>query len=148
MKDKLNNSIDFNGEKIRDLGEFYNEYKESFEYNFVNPINLNMKEKLVWEKTNQILNLIGGKPYNIKEIKISETMQKDYSTFQEAGGVWDSSLGRIIIKRSELSNLEIYAGILLHEVCHAMTGASDVTRDFEKGLSDLLGVLASKNIKL
>ena len=148
LKDKLNNITDFNGAKIRDLGEFYNEYKESFEYSFINPTNLNMKEKLVWEKTDQILDLIGGKPYNIKEIKISETMQKDYSTFQEAGGVWDSSLGRIIIKRSELTNLEIYAGILLHEVCHAMTGASDVTRDFEKALSDLLGVLASKNIKL
>ena len=146
LKDKLKNSIDFNGEKIRDLGEFYKEYEENFEYSFINPINLNMKEKLVWEKTDQILNLIGGKPNNIKEIKISETMQKHYSTFQEAGGVWDSSLGRIIIKRSELTNLEIYAGILLHEVCHAMTGASDVTRDFEEALSHLLGVLASKNI--
>jgi len=146
LKDKLNNSTDFNGEKIRDLGEFYNEYKESFEYNFIDPINLNMQEKMIWGKTDKILDLIGGRPYNIKEIKISETMQKDYSTFQEAGGIWDGSIGRIIIKRSELNSLESYAGVLLHEVCHASSGASDVTRDFEKALSDLLGILASKNI--
>jgi hypothetical protein len=147
LKHKLTNNTDFNGEKIRDLGQFYNEYKESFEYKFVNPINLIMPEKLVWGKTDKILELVGGKPYNVKEIKISETMQKDYSTFQEATGIWDSSIGRIIIKRSELKSLEVYASVLLHEVCHAKSGASDVTRDFEKALSDLVGVLASKNIK-
>ena len=144
LKDKLNNSTDFTGEKIRDLGQFYNEYEESFEYKFIDPNNLSTQEKRVWEKTDKILDLIGGRPYNVKEIKISETMRKEYSTFQESGGVWDSSMGRIIIKRSELNTLEFYAGVLLHEVCHARSGASDVTRDFEKSLTDLLGVLASK----
>ncbi len=147
LKHKLNNSTDVNGEKIRDLGQFYNEYKESFEYKFINPNSLNTQEKLVWAKTDKILELVGGMPYNVKEIKISETMQKDYTTFQEAGGLWDASMGRIIIKRSELKSLESYAGVLLHEVCHAKSGAADVTRDFEKALSDLLGLLASKNLK-
>ena len=145
LKHKLNNSTDFNGEKIRDLGQFYDEYKESFKYKFVNPINLNQQEKLVWEKTYKILELIGGMPHNVKEIKISETMQKNYTTFQEAGGIWDSSMGRIIIKRNQLNSLESYSGVLLHEICHARSGAADVTRDFEKALSDLLGILASKN---
>jgi len=147
LKHKLNNSTDVNGEKIRDLGQFYNEYKESFEYKFINPNSLNTQEKLVWAKTEKILDLVGGMHHNVKEIKISETMQKDYTTFQEAGGLWDSSMGRIIIKRSELNSLESYAGVLLHEVCHAKSGAADVTRDFEKALSDLLGLLASKNLK-
>lgn len=147
LKSKLHNTTDFNGGKIRDLGEFYNEYKESFHYNFIDPNALNMHEKMIWDKTNEILSLIGGKPYNVKEIKISETMQKDYSTFREASGIWDHSMGRIIIKRSELESLESYGGVLLHEICHARSGASDVTRDFEKELSDLLGVLASKNLR-
>lgn len=146
LKDKIRKSTDINGGKIRDLGQFYTEYKESFEYKFIEPKNLNIQEKLVWGKTDKILGLIGGTPFNVNEIKISETMQKDYSSFQEAGGLWDSSKGRIIIKRSELNSLESYAGVLLHEVCHAMSGAPDVTRDFEKALSDLLGILAYKNI--
>ena len=133
--------------KFETFSQFYNEYRESFEYKFINPSNLSKQEKRVWGKTDKILDLIGGRPYNVKEIKISETMQKDYSTFQELGGVWIGSMGRIIIKRSELQTLEFYAGVLLHEVCHAKSGAGDVTRDFEKELSNLLGVLASKNIK-
>lgn len=147
LKYKLNNSTDVNGEKIRDLSQFYDEYKESFEYKFIDPLRLNSQEKIVWGKTDEILGLIGGMPSNVNEIKISETMQKDYTTFQESLGLWENSLGRIIIKRSELNSLESYAGVLLHEVCHAKSGAADVTRNFEKALSDLLGVLASKNIK-
>lgn len=147
LKTKLSDNTDVNGAKIRDLSQFYHEYEDSFEYKFVDPANLSSHEKMVWRKTDEILNLVGGKPHNVKEIKISETMQKDYTTFQESLGLWEGSNNRIIIKRSELNNLENYASVLLHEVCHAKSGAGDVTRSFEKALSDLLGVLAYKNIK-
>lgn len=62
----------------------------------------------------------------------------------DATGVWEPAHGRIVIKRDQLNNLERFAGTLLHEVVHAITGASDQTQAFENGLTNLLGVLAAK----
>ena len=61
------------------------------------------------------------------------------SSFIEATGVWQESTGTIIIKRDQLKNIENYVGTLLHEVAHAVSGASDVSREFESELTNLLG---------
>ena len=45
----------------------------------------------------------------------------------------------IIVKRDQLKNLKSYAGTLLHETAHALSGASDVSREFELELTNLLG---------
>jgi len=92
------------------------------------------------EKTTKIFDLIGGKPRNIKQVLISETMRLDNS-FSEASGLWDGT--NIIIKRDQLKNLKDYAGTLLHETAHALSGASDVSREFEMELTRLLGVISS-----
>jgi len=58
-----------------------------------------------------------------------------------------SSLASIIIKRTQLESLEKYAGTLLHEVVHVVSGAKDVTRDFEDELTKLLGIIVSKALR-
>ena len=62
----------------------------------------------------------------------------------DAGGLWEYSTGRIIIKRAELGSMESYAGTLLHEAAHASSGASDSTRDFENELTIIIGKVSAK----
>jgi len=147
LKQRIQGIKDIRGNVIRDLNQFYTEYNESFEFKFVNPSDLTPQEKKVFDKTDEILNLIGGKPRKVREIKISETMRKELGSFTEREGAWEESSGRIIIKRSQLKNIEEYAGTLIHEVAHAISGTADVTREFEDELTRLLGVICSRVLR-
>ena len=102
---------------------------ESFEFQFVDLSNLTPQERVVYDATPDILAVIGGQPRNVTEILISETMRTETYAFVEAVGVWDSP--NIIIKRTQLQSLEWYAATLLHEIAHALSGAPDVSRDFD-----------------
>ena len=147
LKDRVRGLRDISGNPIRELGEFYKEYNESFEFKFVSPKDLTSSEKAVFQTTNEILKLVGGKPNGIKEIKISETMRKELGTFVEAEGLWEHSSQNIIIKRSALTARSQYAGVLLHEVAHATTNAPDVNRDFETELTRFLGTTTAKALE-
>jgi hypothetical protein len=141
LQEKISGQTDFGGSKIRDLSQYAFERNESFEYHFISYDELTEGEKQVYDKMNPLLRLIGGKPYRVKEILISETTQKENDSLQPATGVWDDP--RIIIKRSQLSTVESFLGTLLHEIAHAKSYASDVTRRFEQELTGFLGKLAS-----
>jgi hypothetical protein len=148
LKQRIHGLKDISGDPIRDMGQFYTEYHESFEFKFVNLSDLTPLERKHFEMTNEILDLMGGKPKKIKEIKISETMRKELGSFIEPNGIWQASAGRIIIKRNQLKSIEDYAGTLLHEVAHSISGTSDVTREFENQLTRLLGIICSKVLNL
>ncbi|MEM2914352.1 MAG: ATP-binding protein, partial [Candidatus Bathyarchaeia archaeon] len=123
LRERIRDLKDISGNAIRDLDCFYAEYLESFQFRFVNPDNLTPSEKRVFDMTDEILNLIGRKPKNVKEIKISETMRKEAGTFIETGGIWERLTGRIISKRSQLESIEDYAGTLLQSFpCHKWNG--------------------------
>jgi len=147
LKERIKGLKDISGKTIRDLGQFYKEYKESFEFKFVDTNQLTPSEREIFNVTGMIFDLIGGKPEIIKEIKISETMRKELGSFVEAEGLWDLKTGTIIIKRNQLQSIEKYAGTLLHEIAHAISGAKDVSRDFEEELTKLLGIIVSKALK-
>ena len=68
--------------------------------------------------------------------------------FSETVGLWVPDEGRVLIKRKQLKELSKYAGTLLHECGHAISGAGDVSRDFEAELTDIIGVLASKILSM
>ena len=141
LHEKITGQSDFGGVKIQDLHQYASDRNDSFEYHFVSYENLNSQEKQVYDKMNPLLRLIGGKPYRVKEILISETTQKESDTYEPASGVWDDP--QIIIKRSQLSSSGAFLGTLLHEIAHAKSYASDVTRRFEQELTAFLGKLAS-----
>ena len=148
LKQRIQGSTDISGTLIRDLGQFYSEYNESFEFKFIDPSDLTPAERKIFGRTDEILNLMGGKPRKIREIKISETMRKELGHFIELEGVWEESTGTVIIKRSQLKGIEEYAGTLLHEVAHAISGTSDVSREFEDELTRLLGIVSSRALYL
>jgi len=147
LKERISGTKDIEGNIIRDLNQFYKEYDESFEFKFIPPNELSASEKRIFDQTDKIFSLIGGRPRVIKEIKISETMRKEFGSFIKAVGVWDPEKGRIIIKRDQLATVENYAGTLLHETIHAISGKGDVNRDFEKDLTQIIGIIVSNALK-
>ena len=106
---------------------FVAEFNESFSYTFAAPESLLDAERAIYERTSEILALVGVNPPEAPPVEISETMRVGLDT---TNGVWDRERRTIVIKRSQLGSLPEYAGTLLHEAAHATTGAMDVTRAF------------------
>jgi hypothetical protein len=147
LKAKISKVKDLEGNVIRDMEEIILEDHRSFEFRFISPSDLERREKEIWELQDQIFKLIGGRPSKVREIKISETMRRDPSSFQEADGLWQESTKSIIIKRDQLRNLEDFAGTLIHESVHARSGEIDVTLSFEKALTTVIGTICSRIIR-
>ena len=71
-------------------------------------------------------NAQGVKDILLKIQYFAEFVEPILYKLEWTAGLWEESTGTIIIKRDQLYNIENYAGILLHEVAHAKSGASDV----------------------
>ena len=140
---KIRGLRDIVGEVIRDLPQYAREFEESFEFEFVSPEDLTAAERRIYDKTERVFDLIGGRPREIRTVRISETMRPD-SLGADAHGVWDPGESLVVIKRSQLSDLESYAGTLLHEAAHALSGAGDVSRDFESSLTRIIGKICAR----
>ena len=144
LKEKVFNESDHYGEIVRELDKFKMDRMKNFEFNFVKVDNLKKIEKQNYYLIDNILALVGGKPANVNEILVSETMQKDPFSFGPAAGLWEYDKNRIIIKRSLLGNTEDFVAVLLHEIAHAKSGATDATRDFENELTRMIGTIGFK----
>jgi hypothetical protein len=103
-------------------------------------VDLSPAEAEVFSRSQEILALVGADDSALP-ILISETMRV---TLDGTDGVWDGGLGAIVIKRSQLGSLATYAGTLLHEAGHALTGAVDATRFFESVLTSYLGATSDR----
>lgn len=143
IKEKIQGIEDVGGNMMRDISQYEQEYNESFEYNFVSETELSNSEKNIFSYRDKILNLIGGKPKIVYEIKISETLRVGTSVCGVAGQ-WHPNERQIIIKRNQLSDLSSFAGTLLHEIAHAKSGCPDVDGGFELELSAFLGRISSE----
>lgn len=138
VRDKLAGLSDVEGSPVRDLSHFAHEYSDSFHFDFVMPRDLTSQERAVYQQTDPIMDLVGGRPAAVHEIQISNTMRVDPRLNRETGGLWQGSSGRIVIKRDQLRSLEDYAGTLLHELGHAL-GGPDISEEFEIKLTEFLG---------
>lgn len=139
IRSRLKGIRDMQGNFVRDLNIYQQEWAQSFEFKFVDEKNLSPGERAVFNLRHEIARVGGGMPRMVKEIKISETMRPDFGSSYEPVGLWESDRCRIIIRRSELGSISAFAGALLHEMTHASTGLLDVTRDFEGALTTTLG---------
>ncbi|MGH7171018.1 MAG: ATP-binding protein [Gemmataceae bacterium] len=138
VKHHLQGVTDLKGEPIRDIGTYRKEWSDSFEFAFVEENRLTPSERQVFGLRGELAKLVGGLPAGVREIKVSETMRPDVAAVN-ASGLWEPEIGRIVIRRSQLRSLEAFAGTLLHELTHAQTGHTDLSRGFEDGLTEALG---------
>lgn len=144
VRKKLQGLKDLLDMPIIDLSEYIQQWNTSFEFSFVEPSELKKNERLIYERTSDIFDLLGGQPPMVKKVLISETMRLE--GLQEAVGVWEPREERIVIKRSQLKSLRDYAGTLLHETAHATSGAIDVSARFEDELTGSLGIISSNSL--
>jgi hypothetical protein len=144
-REDLRSTSDIEGGEIRDVDVFKNEWEDSFEFEWVNESELSQEEKEVWELREKVLSLVGLNS-QINEIRVSETMRSIEDGWK-AAGLWEPGNRRIVIKRDALSHPSRFIGLLLHEAAHAKSGATDQTREFEGGLTDLLGIAGAAAIQ-
>jgi hypothetical protein len=147
LKNRISGGTDVDGNAIKDIDQFIHDYNDSFVFNFIDLKKLSAKEKLVFNYTGNILDLIGGKPRQVKEIKVSSTMRKDLLRGAQVLGVWDPATDSIIILRRLLGSLKEYSGILIHEALHARSGLHDVSRDFEQELTGAIGQVCERALQ-
>lgn len=144
LKEKIKGGLDLSGNPIVDISQFVTTYNDSFSFEFVTIENLTKSEREIFDMTNDILNLIDGKPRSVRDIKISSTMRKDFFSEAETHGIWDPNTSSIIIHRPMLNSIKDYAGTLIHEALHAKSGLGDVSRNFESELTIAIGQISEK----
>jgi hypothetical protein len=134
---------DIQGNPVRDLSVYQAEWNSSFEFKFVPRNSLTPAERKVFDCWQGIVQLVGGLPAQVREVRISETMRPELGTGGECLGLWEPDKKRIIIKRTELTSITSFGGTFLHEITHARSGAPDVSRDFESALTKVIGQLSN-----
>jgi hypothetical protein len=146
LRNRIQNTTDFQGNKIVDLGNFVSSYNDSFTFNFIEPDDLNESEKSIYAYTKEIIHVFGGMPDGVFDIKISFTMRTDLYGY-ETLGCYDSGNRFIVVSQKTLSSLSKYAGVLIHELIHAKTGNTDVTRAFECDLTNVIGCICERLLR-
>ena len=146
IRKKLPGLRDALGNPIRDLDRYRGEWQDSFRFAFIDPADFSDAERAVWEALPRIFAARGGRPRRLRDVRVSETMRLMEGSYQEAVGLWEPQEGRIIVKRTQLQSLVKFAGTVLHELSHALSGAPDVSLEFEQQLTQELGGIAARNI--
>jgi hypothetical protein len=144
QEDRLEHQVESGGPLVRTFGTYVTEYNESFQYRFVEPEQLTGAEQRVLALTPALLRLVGLDGASTPQVRISETIRV---TLDNTGGVWDTDLRAIVIRRDQLRTPASYAATLLHEAGHAASGTVDATRAFEQVLTRYLGQTGSAALK-
>ena len=139
----LSGLTDLDGNPMVDLRAFQQEWNESFTFTFVERDAMTDDERAVFDRLDDVLEVAAVDPeeVGIEAVLVSETMRLDEGGSQVVG-VWDPAVGHIVIRRDQLESVASFAGTLLHEVEHAVSGAGDCTFAFEESLTACIGVLA------
>ncbi len=141
---RLSNLRDLNGDPILDISGFVQVWNASFTYTFLDPANLNRKERIAWAILPELIRLAGAHSKRVKEVRISATMRLDEGAY-ETEGVWDSP--NIVVKRSVLDSPRHFARVVLHEIAHASSGGNHGSLAFMAAIDDLAGLAAVEAVK-
>ena len=130
---------------ITTLERFAAEWNDRVVIEPIDPTELETHERTVLDLAGDVLALIGRRR-DEWDVVVSETLHLTPDGTETARGLWDPSQRRIVIHRSCLASGELFVGTLLHEIGHAITGATDLTARFEDGLTDLLGTVGNRAV--
>lgn len=145
VKDSTYDSLpdtDSSGTPIMTAHEVFRQDSKKYEYSFIDYSDLLPKEKHLLSLIPKIIQYLGYDKYYVDRIRISESINP-YDALTHAAGLYRSHpFDDIIIKRSQLANLDDFLGTVIHELVHANLGLDDVTREFESELTNIIGKLA------
>jgi hypothetical protein len=136
---QLGHTRDVNDAPVQSLARFAQESEQRFSYEFVQEHMLTAAERAVFQMRHRLFAAAGVPKGAVQAVRVSTTIQPSIEHGDGARGVWLGDSKTIIIRRDMLRSEEQFAGTLLHEVAHALSGATDVSLEFERALTDLLG---------
>lgn len=87
IRRKLKDAVDITGAPIVDLERYKAQWNESFVFSFVDAAELTADERAIFERTDEILALRGGRPARVRDVLVSTTMRIGASGYAEAQGV-------------------------------------------------------------
>ena len=145
--DKVLGQADYQQAPILTLEEFARQRNANFQPAFVSEADLTASELQIWKMRNRIFEAIGGRPAQVREICIAESIVIAEKANTQVLGLWSEQYQRITIRRDRLRSISAFSSVLLHEIAHAKSGADDCTRRFELELTDLLGRVADAMIR-
>lgn len=138
----LGSLTDLEGRPMFDVGAYVAEWNDSFVYKFVPVAALTPSEQRILASAEHASQLarVDLASMNVS-IAISETTR--LSAGSEVVGVWEPAERRIVIRRDQLASPDTFLGTFLHELTHATSGFTDLTLEFERALTQRLGVVAA-----
>jgi hypothetical protein len=140
---KLRDQSDLDGRPMVDLSRYRAAWNDSFVFTFVDDAQLSDAERVVLGRTRAIVALAGARlgTGRVRDVLISETMRLS-DTGNMIVGLWQPGDRTIVVRRDQLQTLATFAGTLLHELAHALSGEADASLPFEAELTRLLGLVA------
>ena len=144
VKTRIEGARDNNGNIISTIKTVISDYNRSREYEFVPVESLDESEKENYDLVQPVLSLLNSK-ITIDRVFIAESLKPDGFGY-DLDGVYERGQDRVIIKRNQLSDTEVFLGTLIHELVHADSGAADISRSFENALTRVIGILAARVI--
>ncbi len=133
---------DYQQSPIFTLDEYAKQRNANFQPEFISEEELTEAEQQVWASRKKIFGAIGGRPAQIREVRVAEKIVLKEKANSEVIGVWEEKYLRIVVRRDQLRSHRAFAAVLLHEIAHATSGADDITAGFEHELTNLLGKVA------
>jgi hypothetical protein len=130
---------------VTTLERFAADWNERVVIEPLDPAALDAAERSVFDLTGDVLALIGRRR-DEWDIVVSETLHLTPDGTETAHGLYEPARRRIVINRRCLAATDLYLATLLHEIGHAITGATDLTAEFEDGLTNLLGTIGARAI--
>lgn len=121
-----------NSPEVTTLQSFGEHYVNEYESEEVDPNSLNKKEFNIFKNSLDFI-----KKYNLNPNNMGIFLIKEHPN---ALGIFVGN--RIEIVRKSLTSFELFISVLLHELAHSSSNATDGTIDFEKELTKYLGKIA------
>lgn len=142
-KQKADEQAQTGAASFHTMGTWIRSVNESFKYTFVEETAMTSAEVAVFARRWEVMQLVGVRGADAPKVIVSETLR---TTTDRTEGVWDPQIPGIVIKRSQLASVRLFAGTLLHELAHSKTGTIDCTRAFENVLTRYLGAVAESSL--
>lgn len=130
--------------KVNTVDSVVEDYKQSFQYDFVDVNKLTVSERRNFELTQAVIERVFPE-FNPVRVLISTTMRPDQDE-DDTVGICENFGERIIILREVLKYRPKFLGVLAHELIHARTGYLDCSREFETVLTEEIGKLLAERL--
>jgi hypothetical protein len=131
--------------RVTTLERFAAQWNERVVIEPLDPAELDPAERDVLDLADHVLDLVGRRRHEW-QVVVSEALHLTPDGTETAHGLWEPAQRRIVINRRCLRSRELFVATLLHEIGHAITGATDLTAEFEDGLTDLLGTVGTRAV--